>query len=205
LVARLGRTGVQVKIIQPEGFGDFRAHHVLYHSLLAAITGARNPEAERRRLHELWQVRDDEFSAAHRRGLLATVRDYFMWYAQREQYRAAYRAFFRDWDVLLAPIIIIPAFPHTPLAWPRDAASIQQTITVNGHTVPYDLQLVYPGIATLAGQPATAFPVGLTRSGLPIGLQVIGPYLEDRTPIRFAALLEREFGGFRPPPGYAEV
>ena len=51
-------------------------------------------------------------------------------------------------------------------------------------------------------QPATAFPVGLTRGGLPIGLQAIGPYLEDRTPLGFAALAEHEFGGFRPPPGY---
>ena len=67
----------------------------------------------------------------------------------------------------------------------------------------YDLGLVYPGVATLAGQPATAFPVGLTRAGLPIGLQAIGPYLEDRTPIRFAALLAREIGGFTPPPAFA--
>jgi amidase len=73
---------------------------------------------------------------------------------------------------------------------------------VNGVAVAYELQLVYPGVATLSGQPATAFPVGLTRGGLPIGLQAIGPYLEDRTPIHFAALLEREFGGFRRPPGY---
>ena len=46
---------------------------------------------------------------------------------------------------------------------------------MNGAAVAYDLQLVYPGIATLSGQPATAFPVGLTRAGLPIGLQAIGP------------------------------
>lgn len=55
------------------------------------------------------------------------------------------------------------------------------------------------------GQPATAFPVGLTPAGLPIGLQAIGPYLEDRTSIRFAALIERECGGYHRPPGYAEV
>src|SRR5207249_3814571 len=71
--------------------------------------------------------------------------------------------------------------------------------------VPYELQLVYPALATLSGQPATAFPVGLTRTGLPIGLQVIGPYLEDRTPIRFAALVGQECGGYHSPPGYAEA
>src|SRR2546426_11780590 len=62
--------------------------------------------------------------------------------------------------------------------------------------------LVYPSVSTLAGQPATAFPVGRSREGLPIGLQAIGPYLEDLTPIRFAALLAKEIGGFLPPDGF---
>ena len=35
-----------------------------------------------------------------------------------------------------------------------------------------------------------------------VGIQIMGPYLEDRTPIAFAGLLEREFGGFVKPPGY---
>ena len=73
---------------------------------------------------------------------------------------------------------------------------------MDGRAILYDLQLVYPGLPTLAGQPATAFPVGLTRAGLPIGLQAIGPYLEDRTSIRFAALVARELGGVSRPPGY---
>lgn len=62
---------------------------------------------------------------------------------------------------------------------------------------------MYPAASTLAGQPATAFPVGRSPEGLPIGLQAIGPYLEDRTQIRFAALLAREIGGFVKPEGYA--
>ena len=33
-----------------------------------------------------------------------------------------------------------------------------------------------------------------------IGVQIIGGYLEDRTTIAFAGLIEREFGGFTPPP-----
>jgi amidase len=56
--------------------------------------------------------------------------------------------------------------------------------------------------AIFAGQPSTAFPAGLDRRGLPLGLQAIGPYLEDRTPLQFAQLLERDWNRFEPPPGY---
>jgi hypothetical protein len=35
---------------------------------------------------------------------------------------------------------------------------------------------------------------------LPIGIQIVRPYLEDRTSIAFAELIEREFGEFVPPP-----
>ena len=52
----------------------------------------------------------------------------------------------------------------------------------------------------MTGLPATAAPNGRSESGLPIGVQIIGGYLEDRTTIAFAGLLEREFGGFTPPP-----
>ena len=48
--------------------------------------------------------------------------------------------------------------------------------------------------------PATAIPLGLTSEGLPVGVQVVGPWLEDRTPLKLAELIEREFGGFVPPP-----
>lgn len=48
--------------------------------------------------------------------------------------------------------------------------------------------------------PATVAPIERSTAGLPIGVQIVGPYLEDRTTIAFAGLLEREFGGFAPPP-----
>ena len=68
---------------------------------------------------------------------------------------------------------------------------------------PYFDQLVWPEIATTPGLPATAIPIDRSETGLPIGVQIVGPYLEDRTTIAFAELMEREFGGFVPPPGYA--
>jgi amidase len=203
VASRLESAGATLKRAQPEIFGDHRRHHALYRMLLAAVTSARLPEAERRQRVEIWKTRDDEFGRAALRGLQAGAADYIGYFGQREHFRAAFRAFFREWDVLLAPITLGPAFPHVAKPYPPDAKSLHDTVEVDGRTILYDLQLVYPAVPTLAGQPATAFPVGLTRAGLPIGLQVIGPYLEDRTPIRFAALLAREIGGFTPPAGYA--
>ena len=45
-------------------------------------------------------------------------------------------------------------------------------------------------------------PSAARREGLPIGVQLIGPMFEDRTPLRFAELLEREFSGFAAPPPF---
>lgn len=197
LATQLSRAGAKVAEAQPEGFGDLRHHTRLYFSLLTVFTFADRPEPIRRRFAEQMRARDDEFADARIQGLEAGAADYLHWHRQREAYRAAYRSFFRDWDVLLTPVTIVPAFPHTDAPW------AERKLEVNGRQVLYELLAVYPALATLSGQPATAFPVGLSRAGLPIGLQVIGPYLEDHTAIRFAYLIEQEFGGFRPPPGYA--
>ncbi len=196
LVAGLKKAGATVEEAQPELFADMRAHHELYSSLLTVLTSVGRPLEARQRLAEGMRNSSDTFGDAGARGLEASASDLLVWLGQREKFRQSYRDFFRSWDVLLAPITIVPAFPHTDLPWP------QRTVEVDGRAENYGLQTVYPAVATLCGQPATAFPVGLTRSGLPIGLQAIGPYLEDRTPIQFASLVEREFGGFQSPPGY---
>ena len=77
----------------------------------------------------------------------------------------------------------------------KRAASIS-----TARTIAYPDQLAWPGIATLPGLPATAIPIGLSPEGLPVGVQIVGPWLEDRTPLKLAELIEREFGGFVPPP-----
>jgi amidase len=51
--------------------------------------------------------------------------------------------------------------------------------------------------------PATTVPIAGAERPLPVGVQIVGPYLEDRTTLCFAELMEREFGGFVAPPGYA--
>jgi len=202
VASRLAALGCRVKAAQPDTLGDHRKHYALYLTLLAAVVWSRAPADLRRARVEVLGTRDDEWSRAQRTGIESPAPDLFGWIAQREAYRAGWRAFFREWDVLLAPAYFAPAYPHHEVPWPGTPESIRRTLDVNGRPVLHELGLFYPSVATLAGQPATAFPVGLTRGGLPIGLQAIGPYLEDRTPLRFAALLSREIGGFRRPPGY---
>jgi amidase len=109
--------------------------------------------------------------------------------------RRAWAQLFKGFDVMLAPVSGTVAFPHVDESdWSK------RTLTINGEATPYGAQLGWPAVALLPNLPATAAPIGFTKAGLPIGAQVIGNYLDDRTTIAFAGLVEREFGGFRAPP-----
>ena len=198
LAAGLAKAGAKVATAAPALFRDFRDHHRKYMTLLNAMMTARTPR-EQRMILAAPAPGDDEFTKATRAGVVLDAADYIGLFMERELYRESYRSFFRDWDILLAPITIVPSFEHRGLG-----SMANWTLEINGRTVPYTSQLVYPGIATFSGQPATAFPLGLTKAGMPIGAQAIGPYLEDRTTLRFAGLVEREFGGFQRPPGYED-
>jgi len=110
-------------------------------------------------------------------------------------FRRRWSAFFEAFDVVVMPTFGIPAFPHDDLPDPQ-----QRVHVVDGRETPYFAQLGWPAVALLPCLPSTACPIGLTKGGLPIGIQVMGGHLDDRTTIAFAAHLEREFGGFKAPP-----
>ena len=74
---------------------------------------------------------------------------------------------------------------------------------VNNQARPYFDGLQWPAVATVADLPATAVPTGRMVDGMPMGVQLIGPAFEDRTPLRLAQLLEEALGGFKVPPGFA--
>jgi amidase len=76
-------------------------------------------------------------------------------------------------------------------------------VTINGEPRPYWDQLGWIAYASAAYLPAVSVPVGLTESRLPVGLQVIGPYLEDRTVLDVARRVSEVVGGFEAPPAFA--
>jgi amidase len=141
---------------------------------------------------------DDASPAAESlRGWTASHRDWLIDDAKRGRLRAQWAAFFGAFDAVICPVTPTPAFPHD-----QSGRTDERRLAVEGIEVPYIDQLIWAGVATAPGLPATAVPIGLSPDGLPIGVQIVGPFLEDRTPLALAALIEREFGGFRAPPGY---
>ncbi|MFN8507733.1 MAG: amidase family protein [Dehalococcoidia bacterium] len=115
----------------------------------------------------------------------------------RQRMRRQWATFFERYDVLLAPSMFATAFAHA-----QEGFSGTRTLPVDGVDRPYRELLCWPSLAGAALLPATTMPVGLTSAGLPAGWQVIGPYLEDRTTLAFAAAASEVLGGFRRPPGY---
>jgi amidase len=101
--------------------------------------------------------------------------------------RRQWAALFEAFDVVLAPPFGVAAFPHD-----NNDDWTQRRLIINGHETLYGAQTGWPGVATFPGLPATVAPLGKTASGLPVGVQIIGPFLEDLTPIAVAGLLERE-------------
>ena len=139
---------------------------------------------------------DNSTLAAERlRGTVLSHRDWLMADGARTRLRAQWRELFRTFDAVICPVMPTPAYPH-------DHSEDQESrrINIDGNDYVYSDQLAWPGIATLPGLPATAIPIGFSPEGLPVGVQIVGPWLEDRTPLKLAELIEREFGGFVPPP-----
>lgn len=137
---------------------------------------------------------DDSLAAERLRGIVLSHRDWVAADSRRTGLRAQWRELFKSFDAVICPVMPTPAYPHD-----HHEPQEERRILIDGKPHPYVDQLVWPGIATLPGLPSTALPIAMSDDGLPIGVQIVGPWLEDRTPLKLAELIEREFGGFKPP------
>jgi amidase len=170
----------------------------LYMKLLSAAGSPRvssDSFVETQRLSAALSPGDHSLQAERLRGTVMSHREWLAADAVRLRLQQQWRAFFCEWDVVLYPSAAVPAFPH-------DHSEPIETrhLDIDGKTHPYyDACFIWADPASTCGLPATAAPIDRSATGLPIGVQIIGPYLEDRTTIAFAKLLEREFGGFVPP------
>jgi amidase len=137
---------------------------------------------------------DKSLTAERLRGMTQSHSSWVIDDGLRARLRAQWRELFQSFDAVICPIMPTPAYPHD-----HSPEQEKRRINIDDKDYVYPDQLAWPGIATLPGLPATAIPLGLSTEGLPVGVQIVGPWLEDRTPLRLAELIEREFGGFVPP------
>jgi amidase len=116
---------------------------------------------------------------------------------ERMKLRRQFNAFFADWDILLCPAAASAAWPHD-----QKGERWERMITVNNKRVPTTDQLFWAGYSGVVYLPSAVGPAGLARSGLPVGYQAIAASGRDKWSTAFSRLVEREIGGFVPPPGY---
>ncbi len=192
-VRALEKGGAKLQPGWPPGF-SFGEFFSTYLFMLAAFTySAAPPEEQQRQRAEFAAVKDHPLAP----GSLADFASWQRRNFRRLAFRASWQRYFRNVDAFLLPALPVPAFSHD------HSEQVRRTLATPEGQLPYVPALLsYMSVAILTGCPATVAPAGKTATGLPVGIQILGPYLEDATPLRLAGLLAKENGGFTPPPGY---
>jgi amidase len=181
------------------GFDSEHSHRT-YQNLLHATMASRMPEADYESLKKYVASLDPDDDSQTARTLRAQVSSFKDWGAnneQRQHLRWSWHEFFKEYDVLVTPIMPTSAFPHDH----RDFG--ERTIMIDNTERPYFDQVFWAGLTGVSYLPSTVIPTSLDADGLPIGLQIVGPEFSDLITIGVARALEEMGFEFVPPPAYA--
>ncbi|MFJ5265797.1 amidase [Streptomyces sp. NPDC088387] len=109
----------------------------------------------------------------------------------RQSLRTTLRAVMDRYDILAMAAVPVEPFEAGAIgpAWAADPRDLQWLAWAPAS---------YP--FNMTGQPALSLPAGLTRAGLPVGLQLVGPVGADELVLSLAARLETDLGLLPPPP-----
>ncbi|RST11197.1 amidase, partial [Streptomyces sp. WAC04770] len=152
---------------------DLAEAALLYMQLLASGSTVHFPvEAyEELRAQAAGLGADDlSLDAARLRGMVLSHRDWLAANHLREVHRQGWRRLFAEFDAVACPVSPTPAFPHDHYPDP-----LRRRLDIDGVAYPYFDQLVWAGVATMPGLPATAVPAGRSPPGPPVGGPPIRP------------------------------
>jgi amidase len=194
-IDRLARTGVTLVDRKPDI--DLKESHELRNAFETTTLCHMQPP-------ELWEQatnaveHDDENIRLWARNMTMQHRDWNILNMERSAIRQKWDDYFNDMDIMLCPVTRIPAHPHDHTPIP------ERVVQFNEETLKYwDVMGPWNSLSLVAYLPATVAPAGFTPGGLPVGIQIVGPYLEDLTPIQFAINLEKEIiGPYQLPPRF---
>ncbi|RYH02649.1 amidase [Salipiger sp. IMCC34102] len=167
----------------------------LYFRLLFAVIGSGMSDDDVAAFKEAIADLDDHPHAAT---IAEALRTDVPRMGQLQEQQAAqiqrWHRFFKDYDVLLAPVAMGQAFAHQTGDGYGVTPQMRRSLQIGGVAEPYIENLCWPGVATLSHLPSTVRPLPQTPNGLPAGVQIIGDLYADRTTLGFAAQCDRVWG-----------
>jgi len=122
----------------------------------------------------------------------------FIYYSETMGIRAGivseWEQYFDKFDLLVCPMSFGPAFKRCKIGTP---------INYDGQTLTY-VNYAWPYLACFnaSGHPGINLPLGIGEEGLPIGVQIVGPYWSEPDLIHFVKLVSKFITGFVKPDGY---
>lgn len=129
-------------------------------------------------------------------GVRISHRQWDVMHRERGRLRQRWAEFFTEVDILLCPVTPVPAFRHTH----SEGSNWAEASLSEYHDLPYRHLLRWNTMIGSAYLPVTTPPVGRTEDGLPVGIQIVAPYLNDHTALAFAREVTKVIGGYEPPP-----
>jgi len=195
-VHALRRAGANLVEGWPAEYDPVKAFEIYLRLLAAAFSDAITAEER-----ELMRDSLGSFWGDYARGWLEgsdmAHAQWLVYSGQRLKLRAIWQKYFKSYDAFLMPVNMVSAFVHS-----HELSFFQRTISTSAGERQYGDMLRWISPATLTGCPATVAPVGRTHEGLPVGIQIMGPFLEDGTTIELARHFGDVTGGFSPPNGF---
>ena len=180
VVGAIESAGGTVDTAARPGFTLEKADTVFKRLLFAALSGEYSYPA----IEELASVDDPTPIGVARRAAAMRHREWLAHNERRLQIRERWREFFERYDVILMPVQPRGAIPHD-----QSRPQWGRTVEIDGSQRPYLDLFGWTGPAGAGYLPATVVPGGLGDDGLPIGVQIVGPYLHDRTTLQAARLI----------------
>jgi len=173
-----------------------------YQTLLGAVLGEDMPESTIRGMARMrglarWQMSRGAAPTSQWGMILAYTATHREWMAAdavRARLRREIGGVFDRFDAILAPITPVTAFPHDHRPFARRRLKLS-----DGRVIPYVSMLNWIALATALHLPATAIPAGPAASGLPVGVQLIGPLNGDAKTLALAQAIEENVRGFTAP------
>jgi amidase len=191
----LADAGCKVEQVDPPGF-DFEIARQAWGTILGSEVGAGSPPIVRFMTALQFRMMADKSTCkrSFARGLAANMPRYVQALTQRDALIASLEKFLAHWDTWLCPVTSGPAFTHRKTGQP---------IEVDGKKEHYFAATVgHTCVFNLTGSPVAVLPIGRTKEGLPIGMQVVGRRWQDIKVLTAAEALTQVTGAFQRPPGF---